>query len=120
MAQTKITQTAKCKRCGRTLTDPKSVAAKLGPVCAKKSAAAQRASVVIAKHQPAQVDKAIELIGDAGILPTATVRAGVFSVVSSNGVDRYTTTPTTCTCPAGTFGRTCYHLVAAELMIAAA
>jgi hypothetical protein len=111
------TKTTKCKRCGRTLTDPKSVAAKLGPVCAKKRAAA---SVVIAKHQPAQVDKAIELIGDAGILPVATVRTGVFSVVSSNGVDRYTTTLTQCTCPAGTHGRTCYHRVAAELMFAAA
>jgi hypothetical protein len=112
--------TAQCKRCGRTLTDPKSVAAKLGPVCTKKRAAEQRAAAVIAKHQPAQVDKAIELIGDAGILPTSSVRAGVFTVVSSNGVDRYTTTPTRCTCPAGTHGRTCYHLVAAELMFAAA
>lgn len=113
------TRTAQCKRCGRTLTDPKSVAAKLGPVCAKKRAAEARAAAVIAKHQPVQVDKAIELIGDAGILPVEPGRP-VFTVVSSNGVDRYTTTPTQCTCPAGLHGRTCYHLVAAELIVAAA
>lgn len=111
------TRTAKCKRCGRTLTDPKSVAAKLGPVCAKKRAAEQRASAVIARHQPVQVDKAIELIGDAGILPT---EHGVFLVVSSAGDVRYETTTARCSCKAGQFGRLCYHRVAAELMIAAA
>jgi hypothetical protein len=111
------TQTAKCKRCGRTLTDPKSVAAKLGPVCAKKRAAEERASVVIAKHQPAQVDKAIELIGDVAILP---VDRGLFVVVSSTGDIRYETTPERCSCKAGQFGRLCYHRVAAELMVAAA
>lgn len=109
--------TAKCSRCGRTLTDPKSVAAKLGPVCAKKRAAEQRASEVIAKHQPAQVDKAIELIGDAAILPTGH---GLFLVVSSAGDVRYETSTTRCSCKAGQFGRLCYHRVAAELMLAAA
>jgi hypothetical protein len=114
---TKTTTTAKCKRCGRTLTDPKSVAAKLGRVCAKKHAAAQRASVVIAAHKPATVDKAIELIGDAGVLP---VSAGLFLVAASDGSKAYETTSTSCTCTAGVYGRTCYHRVAVELVLAAA
>lgn len=109
--------TAKCERCGRTLTDPKSVAAKLGRVCAKRRAAEQRAAEVIAKHQPAQVDKAIELIGDTGIMAT---QPGVFLVVSSAGDVRYETTTARCSCKAGQFGRLCYHRVAAELMLAAA
>lgn len=105
--------TAKCRRCGRTLTDPKRVTAGIGRWCAKREAAEK----VIAKHAPAQVDKAIELIGDGGIV---AVSRSTFAVVSSSGVERYTTTSISCTCKAGTYGRTCYHRVAAELMSVAA
>lgn len=115
--KTTTQQTAKCKRCGRTLTDPKSVAAKLGPVCAKKRAAEQRAAAVIASHKPATVDKAIEVIGDAGVLP---VDAGLFLVTASDGLRQYETTASSCTCTAGVYGRTCYHRVAVELVLAAA
>lgn len=106
----------RCRRCRRTLTDPKSVAAGIGPKCARRRAAEARAAVVIAKHKPTQVDRAIELIGDGGIVATS---AGTFAVVSSSGTDRYTTTSINCTCAAGAYGRTCYHRVAAELMLAA-
>lgn len=111
------TRTATCKRCHATLTDPKSVARRLGPVCARKHAAEQRASAVIAKHNPTQVDKAIELIGDSGILP---VEQGLFLVVSAAGDIRYETTVARCGCKAGQYGRLCYHRVAAELILAAA
>lgn len=102
-----------CARCGRALTDPRSVAAGIGPKCAKRIAA--QAKVIVATHKPAQVAKAVELIGDGAIVRTG---AHTFTVVNSNGVDRYTTTPVLCDCPAGTHGRTCYHRVAAQLIAA--
>lgn len=114
---TTASRTTNCKRCHRLLTDPKSVARRLGPVCAKKHAAAQRASVVIASHKPATVDKAIEAIGDSAVLPVA---AGLFLVTASDGSKAYETTSTSCTCTAGVYGRLCYHRVAVELVLAAA
>lgn len=110
---TTTTKTSHCARCGRILRDPKSVAAGVGPKCAKRIAAA--AVVVVSHHKPEQVSKAIELIGDGAIVRQSI---GTFTVVSSSGVDRYVTTSVTCTCPAGTYGRTCYHRVAAELIAA--
>jgi hypothetical protein len=107
------TKTSHCARCGRALRDPKSVAAGVGPKCAKRIAAA--AVTTLAHHKPAQVDKAVELIGDGAIV---RLSAGTFSVVSSSGTDRYTTTPVSCTCTAGFYGRTCYHRVAAQLIAA--
>jgi len=107
------TKTSHCARCGRTLRDPKSVAAAVGPRCAKRIAAA--AVTTLAHHAPVQVEKAIELIGDSGIVRTS---AGTFSVVSSSGTDSYVTTSVSCTCTAGIYGRTCYHRVAAELIAA--
>lgn len=106
-------KTAQCKRCGRTLRDPKSVAAGVGPTCAKRIAA--NAVIVLATAKPAAVDKAIELIGDAGIVHTGH---GTFLTVSSDGTTRYETTTTTCVCTAGTYGRTCYHQIAARLIAA--
>jgi hypothetical protein len=107
------TKTSHCARCGRALRSAKSIAAGVGPKCTKRIATA--AAVTVAHHAPAQVAKAIELIGDGAIV---RVSPATFAVVSSNGVDRYTTTSIDCTCPAGTYGRTCYHRVAAELIAA--
>lgn len=107
------TKTSQCKRCGRTLTDPKSVAAGIGPRCAKRIADA--AVIVMAQHSETSVAKAVELIGDAGIVH---VGRGLFVTVSSDGITRYETTAASCACKAGTFGRTCYHQVAAKLIAA--
>jgi Family of unknown function (DUF6011) len=102
-----------CARCGRVLRDPRSIAAGVGPKCAKRIATA--ALVTIAHHKPEQVAKATELIADGGI---ARVAPGTFESVSSSGTEVYTTTTHGCSCKAGTFGRTCYHRVAAELIAA--
>lgn len=107
------TKTSHCARCGRTLRDPKSIAAGVGPRCAKRIAEA--AIVVMAANSAAAVGKAIELIGDAGIV---RVGLGQFVTVSSRGDVRYETTPVSCTCTAGVYGRACYHQVAAQLIAA--
>lgn len=107
------TKTSHCARCGRALRDPKSIAAGVGPRCAKRIAEA--AIVVMATNTATSVGKAIELIGDAGIV---RVGAGEFITVSSRGDVRYETTPASCTCTAGVYGRVCYHQVAAKLIAA--
>lgn len=107
------TKTSHCARCGRTLRDPKSIAAGVGPKCAKRIAAA--APVVLADVSDAQADKAVELIGDAGI---QRVSPASFLVVSTDGAVRYETTTASCSCKAGQFGRMCYHRVAARLIAA--
>lgn len=106
-------KTSQCARCGRTLTSAKSISAGLGPRCAKRIASS--AAEVMASVPAAQISKAIELIGDSGIV---RVSLGTFTVVSSDGQHHYSTTSVSCTCTAGTFGRTCYHRVAARLIAA--
>ena len=105
--------TAHCARCGRTLRDPRSVAAGVGPTCRRRIAAA--AAAVITRIPARQIDKALTLIADAGIQRTSKA---TFTTVSSNGIDRYTTTPASCTCPAGLHHRDCYHRIAATLIAA--
>lgn len=107
------TATAHCARCGRLLRDPKSVAAGVGPTCAKRIAI--KAATVVTRTTPAQLDKALTLIADAAI--TRTSKA-TFTVISSNGHTTYTTTPASCTCPAGVHHRDCYHRLAATLIAA--
>lgn len=99
-----------CRKCHRKLTDPRSIARGYGPKCFK------RMTKVAEQHKPAQLEKALELIADAAIVPVHSGRA--FVVIASNGTDTYRTAPTGCTCTAGRYGRTCYHQVAAKLLAA--
>ncbi len=99
-----------CRKCGRVLTDPRSIARGYGPKCFARMRA------VAAAFKPATLTKALELIADSGMVPVHGGRA--FIVVSSDGSTTYRTAPTGCTCTAGRFGRTCYHQVAAKLIAA--
>lgn len=101
-----------CTRCGRTLTAEQSIKNGYGPKCAAKVKVAQR--TVTAKKE--QTAKAIELIEDGGIVQ---IRPTVFRTVSTDGTETYLSHPTNCTCPAGRNGRTCYHSIAAQIMLAA-
>lgn len=103
----------RCARCGRTLTNPASIAAGIGPTCRRRITA--RAATVVTHTSTAQLDKALDLIADAAITRVSTA---TFTVISSNGLDRYTTTPASCTCPAGRHHRDCYHRLAATLIAA--
>lgn len=97
---------AKCRKCHRTLTDPKSVARGYGRRCAAKVAAA--AAAAVATFKPAQVVKALELIASGEIRPSG--------LDSFYRVRDYRVDSTLCTCKAGQHGRTCYHLIAARVL----
>lgn len=107
--------TTKCGKCHRVLRSAKSIELGYGPTCHAKV----RAAAKISGHKPGQVAKALELIADGGIVALRKRKTPVFTVVSSNGGDRYLTAAQACTCAAGLKGRsTCYHRIAAELLAA--
>jgi len=111
---TKTQTTATCRRCRATLRSAKSIAAGIGPVCAKRER--QENAAKAAGFKPAAIVKARELIADKAILPLRGRR--VFQVIGSGG-DRYLTAPASCNCPAGLKGRyACYHRAAAVILAA--
>lgn len=111
---TKTQTTATCRRCHATLKSARSVNAGIGPVCAKRER--QEAAVTAAGFKAQAIEKARQLIADHAIAP---IRGNVFQVVSSNGTDRYLTSPQACNCPAGLKGRhACYHRAAATILAA--
>ena len=82
------TQCRSCRKCGRGLTDPRSIARGYGPKCFARMRA------VAATHKPEALRKALELIADGGMVSVHGGRA--FIVVSSSGTDTYRTAPTGC------------------------
>ncbi|MFD5245024.1 DUF6011 domain-containing protein [Amycolatopsis sp. NPDC058340] len=116
MTSTTATTTTRCTRCGRVLRSTTSIARGYGRTCGARIAAAAK----LAAHKPAQVEKAVELIADGGLVLVRRRRTPVFAVVASNGVDRYLTAAQACNCKAGLRGiSTCYHRIAAQLVTAA-
>lgn len=112
------TKTVKC-HCGRTLTDPRSIARGMGPVCARK---ARRAAEVIdlTAFRDAQGarTKAAELVEQGGIVPAG--RPGLFLAVSSDGTNTYLvdTLEGSCSCKGFAHQGRCFHGVAAALLTA--
>lgn len=104
-----------CLRCGRTLHTPKSIAAGYGPTCAAKVRAAAR-TADLDGYKPHQINSARELIEDGAIV---ALPDRVFAAVSSDGTGTYISDCHGCTCPAGDAGRSCYHQLAARLLLAA-
>lgn len=104
----------RCARsgCGRRLTNPKSVAAGVGPACAKKLAA--QAAEIAARFKRDSVRRALGLISQGRVTPIRGTRG--FAVVGAAG--GYVTSSVSCTCPAGKNRQDCYHLVAAKLLTA--
>lgn len=102
----------KCRRCKRPLTA--SAAFGIGPRCAAIEAAMEGL-------KPAQVDKAMELLADGGVIKTA--KKGVRRTVSSKGGRAYLTTARSCTCPYGlkvmgdAEGKHCYHVGIVRLVL---
>jgi hypothetical protein len=119
MATNNTTETANCHRCGRRLTSATSVSRGYGRTCRAKVREAAKV-VDLTEYKAFQVAKAEELIEQGGIVPTS--RPALFLAVSSDGTARYMVDATehSCSCPAGDKGRHCYHLLAADVLTAAA
>ena len=62
-----------------------------------------------ANYTADQINKAVELIEDAGIHP---LRPGIWLTVSTDGTRTHRTTADRCTCEAGVKGGRCYHQLA--------
>jgi len=101
----------KCLRCGRKLTDPRSIAAGVGRTCRARIAAA----ATVATGTDDQIEKARQLVDDGGLV---RIGAAVFRAMSSDGTATYEVQPAAgrCTCTAGQHGHRCYHLISAEIM----
>lgn len=119
MATNTTTETANCHRCGRRLTSAASVARGYGRTCRAKVREAAKV-VDLTTYKVFQVAKAEELIEQGGIVPTG--RAALYLAVSSDGTTRYMVDAAegSCSCPAGDKGHRCYHLLAADILTAAA
>lgn len=117
-------QTSTCRRCGRTLTSARSIREAgqnggYGRGCATKITDATLA--VAATETTSQIQQATELIEDGAIVHWTH---HLYLSVSTDGGVYYETMPAAgthgaCTCKAGQYGRRCYHLVAADILIAA-
>jgi hypothetical protein len=99
----------RCRRCGRKLRSARSKSIGYGRVCFWRIK-----NALPRGHTLAQVEKALDLINDGGVVSLAIGhrKNQVFRVVSSNGEDTYLTAAVLCTCPAGRAERLCYHRVA--------
>lgn len=113
------TESARCHRCGRRLTSAASVARGYGRTC--RARVREAAKVVdLTAYKAFQLAKAEELIEQGGVVPTS--RPALYLAVSSDGTARYMVDAAegSCSCPAGDKGRRCYHLLAADILTAAA
>jgi uncharacterized Zn finger protein len=106
--------TTKCRRCDRVLRSATSIAAGIGPTCARRHRAA--AQIVLERYSNDQVAKVIDLLTTGGV---TRIDRHTFRATSSKGAEYVVdTTQATCNCPAGQHGRACYHLAAAQLLAA--
>ena len=104
-----------CLSCGRRITSAASIAAGRGSGCRAKLRSAAKAAD-LSEWTPRQVEPAVELISDGGVVPTA--RPGVFRTVSTDGSAVYMTSASWCGCAAGLKAKACYHRCAVAIVLA--
>lgn len=110
-----------CLRCGRALRAAKSIADGMGRTCkAKVRAAAKVVDLSAFKDAAAAAAKAEQLIEDGAIVPTRIT--GQYVATSSDGTTVYLVDAVerSCTCKGHQRVGRCYHLVAADILSAAA
>lgn len=109
-----------CSRCHRPIHTASSIAIGMGPTCARR-ARQEKAAAALA-FKAATVTKARQDMEDGAIQPTSrrtSTGNRIYVAVSSDGNDRYLTTETACTCPAGHRSKhVCRHRAAATLLSA--
>jgi hypothetical protein len=106
-----------CRRpgCRRPLTSPASIAAGMGPTCARRARAeADAIAAACEGFKPEQVAKAKAAIRDGKVRRMAN---GLYLVTSSRTDEKYCSDGSSCACPAGARSRTlrCWHLLAVRI-----
>ncbi len=104
-----------CARCGRPLRCATSRARGYGWGCWARIRRARRLAALVS-YTRQQIDAALELIEDCGIV--RLYAAGAYRAVNSDGTATYLVHAAGCTCPAGLSGRACYHRAAALMVTA--
>lgn len=117
MNETEVVAPPLCLRCGRELRSERARRAGYGPECWTAIMAASREADLSA-WSPGQVDAALELIRDGGILLIRDPRSVAFRSAASDGVAFYLTVTAACSCPAGQREILCYHRAAVEILLA--
>ena len=107
-----------CGRCARALRSSRSRKLGFGEECWRKMRATAR--VIrdeyrrgLSSFTGRQVDAALELITDGGIVHIGDY---TFTSVSTDGSEQYVCTGFECTCPAGERDVNCYHQLAAIVL----
>lgn len=106
------THAARCRRCKSPLRSAASIARGYSARCLKL-ARREAVEAALAAFTPAQQDKALELIADGGLVPTAQPR--VYRAVSSDGTSVYVVGANVCGCAAGQRDLRCYHQAGARI-----
>lgn len=63
-----------------------------------------------------QLDDAVDLMREGGIVLWRQTRNQVYRSIAHDGVTYYLTTVQACNCPAGRWERTCYHRLAVAIL----
>jgi hypothetical protein len=115
--ETEVAAPPLCLRCGRALHSERARRAGYGPECWAAILAA-RNQVDQGAWSPGQVDAALELIRDGGIVLIRDPHSYAFRSVASDGAAFYLTVTAACSCPAGQREILCYHRAAVAILLA--
>ncbi len=105
-----------CLRCGRPLQSERAQRLSYGPECwAAILAASEQVDLTAWKSD--QVQKALELIRDGGIVLIRDRGSYAYRSSSSDGDTFYLTVTAACSCPAGQRENLCYHRAAVTILL---
>lgn len=106
-----------CVRCGRPLRSERAQRTGYGPECWTAILAAAR-WLDLSAWSPGQVDAALELIRDGGMVLIRDRDSFAYRTAASDGAAFYLTVTAACSCPAGQRELLCYHRAAAQILLA--
>jgi hypothetical protein len=98
----------RCQKCHRWLRSARSAGKPYGPRC---EARVKAAALALLEAGLPVADRAADALLDGALVPLR--HRAVFRSVSSDGRCTYLTHPNGCTCQAGLYDKTCYHVMAA-------
>lgn len=116
MNETEVAAPPLCLRCGRELRSDRARRTGYGPECwTAILTAAKKAD--LSDWSPGQVDAALELIRDGGIVLVRDPHSYAFRSAASDGAAFYLTVTAACSCPAGQREIRCYHRAAVKILL---